>query len=306
MSESDRRPPGSADETPGRADSASASVRTVAGPDGRTVAYAASGDPAGDPVCLFHGTPGSRLLGGVLADAAAERGLRVLAIDRPGYGKSDPWRGRTYPDTRAFVEPVLDDADVDEAGVVGFSGGGPHALALAASRPERVTGVALLASAAPPDCVADEPRLQRLLGVLARQTPRLLGGVVRVQTAVVRRASPSAVVSQYTDDPDAVAGDVAALFKRDFLEGVGPSRNGLVTESRIVSRPWDVPLDGIDAPVRLWHGARDGNVPVAAARRFADRLPGVDLVVREDADHLETLLDCRGAALDAVADWSGA
>lgn len=59
-------------------------------------------------------------------------------------------------------------------------------------------------------------------------------------------------------------------------------------------------------PEPTGYGAHDGNVPVAAARRFADRLPGVDPAVRDDADNLETLLDCRGAALDTVADWSGA
>lgn len=282
--------------------SAARAVRSVRGPDGRTVAYAEYGDPGGTPVLFCHGTPGSRLLGAVVGDEARERGVRVLAPDRPGYGTSDPWPGRTLADTGAFLAPVLDDAGVDRAGVVGFSGGGPHAVAFAATHGDRVAAVDLVASAVPPDCLADPPRVQRLLETLAGRAPGALGGLFRLQTAVARRASPSTVVSRYTTDgTDRVPDDVAALVRRDFLEAVGASRNGVVTESRALGREWDVSLDRIDCPVRLWHGERDTNVPVAAARRFAERLPDADLTVFDDVDHLGTLLRCRSRMFEAQA-----
>jgi len=288
-------------------------ARTVDGPGGRTVAYAEYGDPDGVPVLFFHGTPGSRLLGGLYDRPARERGVRLLAPDRPGYGESDPWRGHTLADTGAFVSPVLDDAGVESVGVVGFSGGGPHALALAATHGERVRSVDLVAGAAPRDCLENEPRPQRVLGTLATRTPRLLGALLRGQSWVARRASPSLTVSQFTSDGDAVgpggatAGvdavpdDTAALVKRDFCEALGRSRNGAVTESRLLAAEWDFSLGAVDCPVRLTHGERDGNVPVAAARRLADRL-GADPTVT-GADHLGTLLDSRESVLDAqVAD----
>ncbi|MFB6152239.1 MAG: alpha/beta fold hydrolase [Haloarculaceae archaeon] len=137
-------------------------TRTVS-VDGRTVAYAEYGDPDGTPVLFFHGTPGSRVLGALYDEPARDRGVRVIAPDRPGYGRSSPWPDRTFADAPAFAVPVLDDAGVDRAGVVGFSGGGPHALALAATRGDRVTRVDLVASAAPPDCVEDADHLRTLL-----------------------------------------------------------------------------------------------------------------------------------------------
>lgn len=100
---------------------------------GRSVAYAEYGAPAGRPVAVLHGTPGSSRLAGLFAPAAAEQGVRLLAVDRPGYGDSEPWPDRSLADIGSVVTSVLDDAGVDAAGLVGFSGGGPHALAVAAT-----------------------------------------------------------------------------------------------------------------------------------------------------------------------------
>jgi len=276
-----------------------ARVRTVDTERGR-VAYAEYGDPGGTPVLFFHGTPGSRLLGAVYDEAARDRGLRVLAVDRPGYGQSEPWPDRTLADTGAFAVPVLDDAGVDRVGVVGFSGGGPHALALAASHPGRVRRVDLVGGAVPHDCGPADPLTQRLLGTLAARTPRLLGGLLRVQTWVAGR-NPSTVLGQYTSgDTEAVPADVTELVGRDFVEALDASRNGLLVESRLFGRPWDVALEEIDVSVHLWHGERDGNVPIEGARELRGRLPDAELTTFE-TDHLRTLLASRSAVLDAQA-----
>ena len=65
--------------------------------DGRTIGYAEFGDPQGTPVLWCHGGPGSRIESSTLGPAAAELGLRLVGIDRPGYGKSTPMPGRTPP-----------------------------------------------------------------------------------------------------------------------------------------------------------------------------------------------------------------
>ncbi len=57
--------------------------------DGRRLGYAYYGRPDGEPVFYFHGHPGSRLEARFAAQAAAGTGLRVIALDRPGYGLSD-------------------------------------------------------------------------------------------------------------------------------------------------------------------------------------------------------------------------
>ncbi|WP_255151454.1 alpha/beta fold hydrolase [Halorarius halobius] len=276
-----------------------ADVTTVAAARGR-VAYAEYGDPEGAPLVLFHGTPGSRLFGAVFDDAARERNVRLLVPDRPGYGRSAPRPDRTLADTAAFVEPVLDDAGVDRARVAGFSGGGPHALALAATAPERVTGVELVSTAAPPS-LHDRPTAQRLLHGLAAWTPPLLSALLRGQAWLAARGSPSLVAGQYTDDPAALDDATGRAVREEFLEAFADGTTGAVTELALLGDEWDLPLDAVDAPVRLWHGDDDENAPLEGARALARQVDG-EVTVLDGADHLTALLDARDRLLDAAAD----
>jgi pimeloyl-ACP methyl ester carboxylesterase len=291
-----KAPTGAQPKTAGR-DAAASTLRRVEVGEGRVVGYAEYGDPGGEPMVVFHGTPGSSLLGGLLDAVASDRGVRLLVLSRPGYGPSTHWPGRTLADTGAFVAPVLADAGVDRARFVGFSGGGPHALAVGATHPELVDGVDLVASAAPPSLVENPPATTRLLGALARRTPRLLGGLLWAQTAVVNRRPPDAVLAQYTADPGAVPDAVGQVVKAEFLEAVGRQRSGVVLESRLLDESWDVSLAAVEPRVELWHGRRDENVPLAATKRLHDRLPDSDLTVFEDSDHLHTLLAWRDRSL---------
>ena len=72
--------------------------RTVRTPDGRVLAVEEAGDPAGRPVLVHNGTPNSRHLYGPDTRDAAERGLRLIGYDRPGYGGSSPQPGRSVAD----------------------------------------------------------------------------------------------------------------------------------------------------------------------------------------------------------------
>jgi len=263
--------------------------------DGRPVRYAEYGAESGTPVLLWHGTPGSGLLGALYDDAARERGVRLLVPERPGFGRSPAWDDRTLADAGRIAAAVLDDAGVERAGAVGFSGGGAQALAAAATT-DRVTAVDLVSSAVPPSLREKPPLAQRLLEHAATHTPRLLGTVVRGQAWLAGRR-PSLALAQLTDDPDALDDGEATLAARDFLAGVGPSRRGLVAETRLLGSPWDLPATDPSVPVRLSHGADDGNVPVAGARRFGEELDA-ETTVLPGADHLTTLLETRERVLD--------
>ncbi|TKX43125.1 alpha/beta hydrolase [Halorubrum sp. SD690R] len=265
--------------------------------DGRRIAYATYGPPDGDPVVFFHGTPGSRRLGALLEPAARANDVRVIAPDRPGYGRSPPQSGRTVGDAAASVRPVLNDLGVERAALVAFSGGAPYTLATAASLGDRVTGVDLVAGATPPSFGDDTPAVQRLLSGLAAATPSVLGALLRGQAWVASRADPSFVVAQYAEDADAVPEDAATVVKEDFLAAFERHRNGAVTEFRDAGSDWGIDLDAVDAPVRLWHGTDDANVPVAGAERLAEALPTAELRVLDGADHLGTLLRAAPEAL---------
>lgn len=274
--------------------------RTVQVCDGRSLRYASYGDPDGRPVLFLHGIPGSRVLGGLFDGPARQAGVRLLAPDRPGYGDSDPDPQRTLADTATDVTAVLDDAGVDRAAVVGFSGGGAVGLALATEYPGRTATLDLVATAVPPGLSAGRPPVQRLLGLLARRTPRVLRALLAGQARLAAHAPPPVVTAQYTDsDARPVPDGVAAVTAADFRTALSSTTRGTVTESALLADDWEVTLDAVRCPVRVWHGEHDTNVPVASARQLAGTLPTGALRVLDGRDHLGTLAQARDHLLAA-------
>jgi pimeloyl-ACP methyl ester carboxylesterase len=251
-------------------------------PDGRTLAYATAGDPDGAPVVVHHGTPGSRLFGALLVDAARDAGARLLVPDRPGYGRSDPPPdGWGWTDWVADYEAFLDAISTPRAAVLGFSGGGPFAVAAATS--DRTTRAGLVGALVPP--------AEGVLAALARLPP-LFRALFRGSDLFARLVGPAAVVGQYTDRD--VPAPVEAAVAADFHEAHRRNTRATAREFRAAA------TSGIGTlrpapPVCAWHGTRDGNVPLDHVRAFVDDAGGELRTL--DADHLGALLDCRRDAL---------
>jgi pimeloyl-ACP methyl ester carboxylesterase len=121
----------------------------VTAADGRGIAVEESGEPAGQPVFLLHGTPGSRIGPIPRPMVLYQLGIRLITFDRPGYGLSDRSFGRTVADIAADVCEIADFLGLDDFAVLGRSGGGPHALACAALLPQRARRVAAMVALAP-------------------------------------------------------------------------------------------------------------------------------------------------------------
>src|SRR5262245_29897354 len=117
--------------------------------DRRTLTFAEWGDPNGSPLFALHGSPGSRLSRHFDETVYAQAGARLITYDRPGYGGSDRNPGRRVVDCFGDVAAIADTLGIDSFAVTGASGGGPHALAVAARLPERVTRLACAVSIAP-------------------------------------------------------------------------------------------------------------------------------------------------------------
>ena len=100
---------------------------TILTPDRRTIGYDDYGPDDGVPVLWCHGGPGSRFEPMWLQDDAAAAGLRLVGIDRPGYGNSTPRPGRSIADGVADVLAVADHLAIDAFVTVGVSTGGAYA-----------------------------------------------------------------------------------------------------------------------------------------------------------------------------------
>lgn len=130
--------------------------------DGRDLDVLIAGDMNSDTALVcHHGTPSDATIWSNWHQDALENQLLLIAISRPGYGLSDRKAGRTISSVPEDVEDVLDHLDIHEFLSIGWSGGGPHALACGALLPNRCKAVSSLAGVGP----YGEPDLDFLEGM---------------------------------------------------------------------------------------------------------------------------------------------
>ena len=129
--------------------------RSVSTADGRKIEVLTAGNPHGYPWLWIPGSPSAAAHYPRLDDLAARLDLRIVTWSRPGYGDSSPRaapsHGPRMIDDIPDIETILDAEGIEEFIVVGWSGGGPRALACAAMLPEHCRAAATLASLAPFD-----------------------------------------------------------------------------------------------------------------------------------------------------------
>ncbi len=117
---------------------------------GRAIGFAEYGVPLGTPVLWFHGTPGGRhQIPPAVRIAAGQRGVRLIALERPGVGTSTR---HVYPSVLGWaddVEEVANQLGLPRFALIGLSGGGPYVLACANRLRERVVAGAVLGGVAP-------------------------------------------------------------------------------------------------------------------------------------------------------------
>jgi len=254
-------------------------ARTVATtlPDGRKVQLQEYGDPSGVPALWFHGAFSSRLEAGCLDPYARELGVRVIALDRPGVGGSDPCPGRSLTDYAIDVAHVLDDLRLDQAAIGGLSNGGMYAMAVAFGLPERLTRAVPYNPTTP---VAD-PRARAALSLGTRLSYRLLARRAERVDALLG-ASSGRVVSLLTryvnrdarllDDPT-----IAAAHAANLAEAARQSPSGhLRTEIRHSTDPWGFDHRSVTVPVVLVSGEHDAGLTYA--RQWVTELPQARLV----------------------------
>src|SRR5205814_6104934 len=110
--------------------------------DGRGLAYDDVGDPAGRPVVFLHGCPGSRLSRHPDDTIAAALGVRLVAVDRPGYGASDASEGDELAQADDVIA-LIGALGLERVAVLGWSSGGPVALAIGARQSPLVRAVGI-------------------------------------------------------------------------------------------------------------------------------------------------------------------
>ncbi|WP_460724183.1 alpha/beta fold hydrolase [Nocardia heshunensis] len=273
-----------------------AASRTIALPHCR-VSYAEYGAQDGMPVLYCHGVPGTHLEGEAFDEAGLAAGVRVIAVDRPGMAQSSLPAGERVADWVTTVAALADRLELERFSVIGVSGGGPYALAIAAGLPDRVSGVALVSAPAPVEVQADAADLdpvarkrRRGLNVL-RRVPFLVHPMAVEMSMVIRRNKGVAglVAQMAAVDRDRVEGDaeLTAKLEANLRSSFEQGSRGFATDIRLVfTRDWGFSLAEVRAPVQIWHGDADGNVPADDALSLAAALPRSSTHIVAGAGHL--------------------
>lgn len=271
-------------------------------PDGRTLEILTGGDPAGFPWLYHPGSPSAAVPYAPFDEAARAAGLRLVTYSRPGYGGSTPRplpaSGRpAFADDVADVEAILDALGAEEFVTLGWSGGGPRALACAALLAPRCRAATSLAGPAPYDAIdwtagmAPENVAEY---AAAAQGPEAYEAFLEqefLQMLNVTGEQIAAALGELLSDVDLAALTpelsewLAATFRHAGAQGVvGVRDDGLAATG-----PWGFSVSDITAPVAIWQGREDRMVPFAHGEWLAENAPGAAAHLLDGEGHLSLL-----------------
>lgn len=266
-------------------------------PDGRTLAYDDVGDPAGQPVVYLHGTPDSRHARHPDDGIAAAAGVRLLALDRPGAGDSDPDPDGSLTSLGDDLAHLLDELALDRATLLGWSTGGLFALAAATRLGRRVAAAGLVGPVPPVEAyesadlvAALDPARQHLVELAAEVPAEELGAELAhhvvplpFDAALARDHVLEGAGERGRAELAQVPGAVEALVA-GLAGSVARGTGGLALDLARQLEP-GVDLGSVTARVRTWHGAHDGVSPPAVGRWLARHLPSCRVEVDPEGSH---------------------
>ncbi|MBG6054743.1 pimeloyl-ACP methyl ester carboxylesterase [Salinibacterium sp. CAN_S4] len=237
-------------------------------------------DALASVVLWLGGTPHTGALLQPVVAAGTSVARDIVSIARAGYGGAPRHEGRNVADAADEIVQVLDLLDLDDVIVAGFSGGGPHAIAVGAARPQRTRAVLTFG------CIAPYGTTDEWFAGMA--DPSGLQAAAKGLNA--RTAHPDEF-----DPSSFIPADHAALEGtwRDLVldtqasDLYGPS--GAIDDDMAFVRPWGFSLDECTTPVVLLHGQKDRIVPVRHANVIAERLPRATVSIHPNEGHVSIL-----------------
>jgi pimeloyl-ACP methyl ester carboxylesterase len=280
--------------------------------DGGTIEYLVSGPEDAPGLLLLHpGTPSAAVQYPGLTRVAAAAGMRVASYSRAGYGRSTRREGRRVADEAEISAAIADRLGHERFFTLGWSGGGPVALACAALLPERVRACMALASIAPrveageawgsfftPEQLAEWTILAS--GDATSLLPDFEEGVAIFGRMTVNR------LAAVGGPPDARAvanrhrEEIAAHRVRSMRRAVASGYFGYLDDNLAQARDWGFRVADIRVPVVVRHGALDRVVKIGHGRWLAAAIPGARGVFLDDAGHGSIALPWEETIADLV------
>ncbi|MCL1971284.1 MAG: alpha/beta hydrolase [Candidatus Bathyarchaeota archaeon] len=265
------------------------SSQIVTLPNGRKLGYVTIGK--GKTVIYFHGTASSRLEAYLLKHLTSKGEIRIIALDRPGYGLSTYKPRKNIRDFNSDVNFLVDHLGIDTFSVLGWSGGGVFALAYMSCFPQRVTqGVVMGTPDLPFDASTahDIPFIKYVmkipfLGTLAMRNMRRQVLKADSTEAFLRSIQGKQMLHTCSSSDLAFFSDPVwmKLMYQSIAEAFRQSNSikTVLEEHKLFLKSWNLPFKQFGNKLQFWYGAEDKNCPVRNAYSITRRFRGSKLEV---------------------------
>jgi pimeloyl-ACP methyl ester carboxylesterase len=288
--------------------------------DGRRIHYEVSETVGeGEPMALVfhHGQPGAAMLWDPLVFEASRHGWPMVMLSRPGYATSDRFEGRRVADVVGDVGAVLDHLGFDRFVTVGWSGGGPHALASVALSGSRCAAAATIAGVAPYEGVDDLDWTAGMGPENVEEFQALIAGDPGIEQKVAELVSSLTDIqaSQLVDalggllsspDKQALVGDTADFLAAWLRLAASTGPAGHWDDGQAFINDWGFELADISVPVTVWRAGEDLMVPPSHGEWLVAHIPGATARLEPDEGHISLMFSHFGEIVDQLAADAGA
>ena len=278
--------------------------------DGRTLDVLVGGDSTSDiALVCHHGTPSDSTLWVDWHQDALVNKLRLVSISRPGYAASDRKPGRSVSCVAKDVSDVLDALGIDTFLTIGWSGGGPHALACAALLPARCIAVSVLAGVGP----HGEPDLDSLSDMgpenIEHKKIAIQGEEPLREWAKVNAAAWFTIADEdlaaalgglvpeidvYALNEQGLAKIWASSIRRCLKNGI----DGYIDDSLVFCKHWGFKPADIRSRVTIWQGDLDLMVPFTHGQWLIKHIPNAKGMLEIGHGHISLIADKKQDIID--------
>ncbi|MDO6765057.1 alpha/beta fold hydrolase [Agarivorans sp. 1_MG-2023] len=263
-------------------------------PDERKLCYQEFGDPKGKPVVYCHSILGCRLENFFdQVDIAAQLGIRLISIDRPGFGGSDYHESYSFVQWTADLKALLEHLNLAKVELLGYATGGVYAACSAAKIPDMVSHLTIVSSGDALTYDSDykaTAKLYRMHMKLARDFPNMH----RLFTNILDKGlhkDPNKLFKVLARDLEGTDVELfeSPMFKEKFgrylMESKVQGGNAFSDEVRQVMAPWGFEIEDVKVATQLFHGENDKHIPLTLAERFIARAENARLEVIPELGH---------------------